>query len=157
MGPISVGLHVADKLGPEATEDLAHAFEELRDEVLAVADDRFGVRVGLVASELRHEMARMDGNLRQEMARMDGNLRQDMAKMDGNLRQDMAKMDANLRQDMTKMDANLRVSMADGFASIRKEMAEMRVELIRTSFLFWLGQFVAILAALGYMLRGVAR
>jgi hypothetical protein len=29
--------------------------------------------------------------------------------------------------------------------------------MIRMSFLFWLGQFVAIVAALAYMLRGVAR
>ena len=66
-------------------------------------------------------------------------------------------MDSNLRQDMAKMDANLRVSMAEGFSAIRRELSEMRVEMIRTSFLFWLGQFVAIVAALAYMLRGVAR
>src|SRR5262245_14872808 len=124
MTPTSMSVRLRDKLGQEASEDLAHAFEETRHEMLAVAQDRFDWRLGMVASELRQEMAKMDSNLRQEMA---------------------------------KMDANLRVSMADGFASIRKEVSEMRVELIRLSFLFWLGQFVTILAVLGYMLRGVAR
>jgi hypothetical protein len=122
MRSISVGLRITDKLGQEATEDLTHAFEEVRNDVLAAAQDRFEMRLGIAASELRQEMAKMGSNLRQEMART---------------------------------DANLRVSMAEGFASIRRELAEIRVDLIRASFLFWLGQFVAILAALGYMLRGI--
>jgi hypothetical protein len=113
MGLTRVSLRLQEKLGEEAAEDLAHAFEDERNKVLAVAQDRFDARLAVVASELRQEMA--------------------------------------------KMDANLRVSLAEGFASIRKEMSEMRVEMIRMSFLFWLGQFVAIVAALAYMLRGVAR
>jgi hypothetical protein len=122
--PTSVSFRLRDKLGDEASEDLGDAFEETKNDMLAIAQDRFEMRLSMVASELR---------------------------------QGMAKMDAGLRQNMAKMDANLRVSMADGFASIRKEISEMRVELIRTSFLIRLGQFVTILAVLGYMLRGVAR
>jgi hypothetical protein len=113
MTPTVVTVRLREKLGHEASEDLVHAFEDTKKEMLAVAHDRFDARLSVVASELRQEMA--------------------------------------------KMDANLRVSMAEGFASIRQEISEMRVELIRASFLFWLGQFVAILAVLGYMLRGVAR
>jgi len=62
---------------------------------------------------------------------------------------------SELRQDMAKLDANLRVPMADGFSMLRKEMSEMRVDMVRTSFLFWLGQFAALVAALAYMLRGL--
>jgi len=111
MSPTFGTVRLREKLGQEASDELVHAFEGAKKEVLAVAQDKFEARLAVVACELR--------------------------------------------QDMAKMDANLRVSMADGFASIRKEMSEMRVELIRASFLFWLGQFVAIIAALGYMLRGV--
>lgn len=36
-------------------------------------------------------------------------------------------------------------------------MSEMRVDVIRWSFLFWIGQFAATAALLGYMLRSIAR
>ena len=49
--------------------------------------------------------------------------------------------------------AALRVEMHNGFSAIRKEMAEQRVELLRWSFLFWLGQ----IAAMGGMFTLMAR
>ena len=71
------------------------------------------------------------------------------------LRQDMTKLDANLRVAMTDGFSTLRKEMTDGFSALRREMSEMRVDMIRASFLFWLGQFAALVAALGYMLRGL--
>jgi len=113
MGKISVGLRLRDKLGHDASDDLALVFEEAKNDMLAATQEKFEARLATVASELR--------------------------------------------QDMAKLDANLRVTMADGFSGLRKEMSEMRVDMIRMSFLFWLGQFVALVAALGYMLRPFVR
>ena len=47
----------------------------------------------------------------------------------------------------------LRVEMHAGFASIRQEMAGQRVELLKWSLLFWVGQFAAFTAVLSFMLR----
>ncbi len=113
MSRTSVSLRLREKLGQEASDDLALAIDNAKDEMLAVSQDKFEARLQIVS--------------------------------------------AGLREDMSKLDANLRVAMAEGFSSLRKEMSEMRVEMIRMSFLFWLGQFVALVAALGYMLRGFAR
>jgi hypothetical protein len=67
------------------------------------------------------------------------------------------RFDTRLAPDITKLDASLRVAIAEGFAIIRKEMGEMRVDIIRWSFLFWIGQVIAMATLFAYMLRPVAR
>ena len=44
--------------------------------------------------------------------------------------------------------ADLRLEMQKGFA-------DLRVELLRWSFFFWIGQVVAVASLLAFMLRGV--
>ena len=179
MGKTSLSLRLRDKLGHDASEDLALAFEEAKNEMLATTQDKFEARLAMAASELRQDMAKLDGNLRvtmadgfsalrKEMSEIDANLRvamaegfsalrREMSGIDANLHKEMSGTDANLRKEMSGIDANLRVTMAEGFSALRRDMSEMRVDIIRMSFLFWLGQFVALVAALGYMLRGFTR
>jgi hypothetical protein len=102
MGRTSVSLRIREKLGHEASEDLALAFEEAKDQMVAACEDKFEMRLQLVAAELR--------------------------------------------QDMAKLETSLRVAMAD-----------MRTDMIRWSFLFWVGQIVTIVSVLAYMLRSIAR
>lgn len=45
--------------------------------------------------------------------------------------------------------------MAEEFAKIRVEMAQLRTELLKWSFLFWIGQVVATASIMGFMLRFV--
>ena len=49
----------------------------------------------------------------------------------------------------------LRTEMHAGFADIRQELATTRVEMLKWSFLFWIGQVATIAALLSFMLRGV--
>jgi hypothetical protein len=106
-----VSVRLRERLGEEASDDLALAIDSAKGDMIAISQEKFDARLVVVASELR--------------------------------------------QDMAKLDGNLRVAVADGFSMLRKEMSEMRVDMVRTSFLFWLGRFAALAAALGYMLRGL--
>jgi hypothetical protein len=47
----------------------------------------------------------------------------------------------------------LRVELHDGLLSVRQELATTRVEMLKWSFLFWLGQVAAMAGLLGFMLR----
>jgi hypothetical protein len=111
MARTTISVRLRERLGEDASEDLAFAIDGAKGDMIAICQDKFEARLVVVAAELR--------------------------------------------QDMTKLDANLRVTMADGFAALRKEMSEMRVDMIRACFLFWLGQFAALVVALNYMLRGL--
>ena len=44
-------------------------------------------------------------------------------------------------------------SLHDGLSSIRAEVANTRVETLRWSFVFWIGQVAAVAALLAFMLR----
>ena len=62
-----------------------------------------------------------------------------------------------LRQDMTTMDAGIRVALTEGLSKIRVEMTDMRVDVLRWSFLFWISQVAATAALLAFMLRAFGR
>ena len=61
------------------------------------------------------------------------------------------------RQDMTTMDAGIRVALTEGLSKIRVEMRDMRVDVLRWSFLFWISQVAATAALLAFMLRAFGR
>jgi hypothetical protein len=69
------------------------------------------------------------------------------------LRADLVRTQSELRQEMAQMDAGLRVAFMDSFSKLRADLAEVRVETLRWSFLFWVGQLAAMAALLAYMLR----
>jgi tRNA U54 and U55 pseudouridine synthase Pus10 len=156
------------RLGDDATvallELLDASHREAREPLIAACTERFerrlveevaGLRVQNAeqGAALRHETLTLGAGLRQEMATMGAELRQEMATMGAELRQEMATMGAELRQEMATMGAELRQEMATMGAELRQEIAAGRVELIKWSFLFWIGQVLAITAIMGVMLR----
>ena len=124
MGVPDLGLRLRSRLGPEACEDLSDAFEQEKNDMLAVTSERFEQRLIAVSAELRAEIGRSQSELRQEM---------------------------------TTMDAGIRVALTDGLSKIRAEMTDMRVDMLRWSFLFWLGQVAATGTMLAFVLRGFVK
>jgi hypothetical protein len=68
----------------------------------------------------------------------------------------LAAVASELRQEMNRMDSGLRVTLAEGLAKIRIDLSESRVEMVRWSFFFWIGQFTATLTVIG-LLWGLAK
>lgn len=55
------------------------------------------------------------------------------------------RFDAKLQQGLAETKAELRTEMHAGFAQLRTDMANLRAELIKWMFLFWLGSVGASL------------
>ena len=72
------------------------------------------------------------------------------------LRADLTRTQADLRQEIAAGDAALRVAFTEGLSKIRTEMADMRVDVLRWSFVFWIGQVVATASLIAFMLRTIA-
>ena len=53
--------------------------------------------------------------------------------------------------------SQVRLDIERGFGALRQELANTRAELIRWSFLFWIGQVAAILGMLAVMARVTGR
>ncbi|RPI49747.1 MAG: hypothetical protein EHM55_23035 [Acidobacteria bacterium] len=49
----------------------------------------------------------------------------------------------------------LRVDMAKEFATVRVDMADLRLEILKWSFVFWIGQFAAVSAMMAFLLRTI--
>ena len=75
----TLGLRLRDRLGPEASQDLSGAFEEMENAVLTLATERFEARLAAVASDLRQEMARMDAGIRITLTEELSKIRIDMS------------------------------------------------------------------------------
>lgn len=69
------------------------------------------------------------------------------------LRSEIARTQSELRQEIAYGDAGLRVAFIEGLSRIRTEMSDMRVDVLRWSFLCWIGQVVATASLLAFMLR----
>ena len=63
------------------------------------------------------------------------------------------RFERRLTQEISGLRVDLTHEMHDGFAAVTKEMAELRAELLKWSFAFWIGQFAATIALLAFMLR----
>lgn len=60
---------------------------------------------------------------------------------------------SKLRVEMTNGFAALRQEMATGFAMFRQEMADQRFELLKWTFIFWVGQVFALGSLLAILIR----
>lgn len=69
------------------------------------------------------------------------------------LRVEMAQGFASARVEMAEGLALVRREMAEGLASVRQDMAQQRVELLKWAFVFWMGQFVAMVSLFALGIR----
>jgi hypothetical protein len=131
MPASSVPAALSERLGPDATSGLLDVFELERrtwsDDVLNIGAERFERRLAETGSALRVQIAQTEAGLRQEIAQV---------------RQEIAQVETRLRQELGGMELR-----------IMRELASSRVELLRWSFIFWIGQVVAVSAVMGAMLR----
>jgi hypothetical protein len=76
--------------------------------------------------------------------RFDARLEQRLAETRADLRSEIGQV----RSEMLTGFAQLRTEMGSGSAALRTEMADLRAELIKWMFLFWLGTVAATLAGI---------
>jgi hypothetical protein len=109
--------------------------------------------VSLALERFEHRLVEELAGLRIEMAGSQATLRDDLAQQSATLREKLAQQGATLRSEIAAVRIDLKSDMQGGFAAIRQEMATNRFELLKWSFLFWIGQVLAIVGLVGAMLR----
>src|SRR5437773_2253557 len=71
------------------------------------------------------------------------------------VRVEMARSEGRLREDIAKQGAALQTEIVQQAAAVRQEIARDRFELMKWSFLFWVGQVFAVVGLVGVMLRAI--
>jgi hypothetical protein len=126
-----------EQLGSEATHDLVRMFDTARAE--------------WTAEVVSLSLERFERRLVEELA----GLQIEMAQQNATLREKLAQQGAALRGAIAAVRTDLKSDMQEGFATIRQAMAANRFELLKWSFLFWIGQVLAIVGLVGAMLRAL--
>ena len=63
------------------------------------------------------------------------------------------RFERRLTEEVTALRVEVRDALHDGMLSVRQELATTRVEALKWSFVFWVGQVAAIAGLLAFMLR----
>ena len=133
MDSSSVPSALQERLGVEATMGLVHLFEVARTEwtveVVSLSVERFDRRLVEQIGTVRVEMEHCEARLREEIA--------------------------GVRVEMARGEARVHEEIAQQGTLIRQEIAANRFELLKWSFLFWVGQVVAVVGLVGVMLRAM--
>ena len=139
MQATAVSPALRERLGDEGTLGLLDLFEqagqEWKDDVLATAGDRFARTLAEESGKLRVLIAEETGKLRVMIAEQGAHFDARFGELGG-------RFDARLGEVAGRFDARL---------------AEQRAELLKWSFIFWIGQVAAMAALLAFMLRGLPR
>jgi hypothetical protein len=63
------------------------------------------------------------------------------------------RFERRLTEEVTALRVEVRDALHDGLLSVRQELATTRVEALKWSFVFWVGQVAVIAGLLAFMLR----
>jgi hypothetical protein len=141
-----------DRLGIQAMSELqqlvADTGQQWRDEVIALVAERFDRRLVEQMSALRLDMAKEFGAVRVEIAESCADVRSEISRECAAVRNEMARECAAVRSEMAREFAVVRGEMATGLASTR-------AELLKWSFVFWIGQFAAVTGMMAFLLRTI--
>ena len=144
-----LSLAVRERLGEEAARDLedyvAGVGTQWSDEMTQTSAERFDNRLAMTAECFDHQLAATT-------ERFDNRL----ATVAADLRLEMAGMRSDLHNEMHQGFERIWQAIADLRVSLRQEIADARVEVLRWSFLFWVGEVALLVSVLAFMLRGVA-
>jgi hypothetical protein len=138
-----------------------------------LTDEMSGMRVALAQTEaaLRQQVLEGDASLRREMSALAAALRQEINDQGIALRQEINDQGIALRQEIHDQGVVLRqeihdqgvvlrheicnqgVALRHEISSLRQEHLDSRFDLVKWSFVFWVGQVIAIAGVVGLMLR----
>ena len=65
------------------------------------------------------------------------------------------RFERRLTEEISGLRLEFREALHEGLTAVRQELATTRVETLKWSFLFWVGQIAAMAGLLAFMLRGL--
>ena len=150
-----------ERLGDEAALGLLELLESERAEwserVPSVAADRFERRLAEQIAGVRVELSAVRADIVRELDEGLGSIRQELATVRVETRQELATARAETRQELHAGLGSFRQDLHAGLGLLRQELANARVETLRWSFLFWVGQVAAMAGLLALMFRLTGR
>ncbi len=148
-------LELYEKLKPKLGEDEARSLLEY---VESTVEQRAATKSDLErnSGELREEIRRVEGELREEIRRVEGELREEIRRVEGKLREEIRQVEVKLREEINQLDGKLQTTesaLRREIHQVREDMQSMKADLIKWSFVFWVGAVAALSGVMFALLR----
>jgi hypothetical protein len=148
MPILTVPKVLREKLGDDGTDALVELLNQAtghaKADVLGFVEEKFERRlteeVAKFNERLTTEIGKVNERLTVEIGKVNERLTVEIGKVNERLTIEIAKMNDRLSSELAKLNAE--------FPRLRQELAEVKADLIRWMFIFWVGQLGAILGIL---------
>jgi hypothetical protein len=141
------------KLGDDAISDLHTLLDDRgrqwKEDVLAITGERFERRLSEEIGALRVDMAKEFAAVRVDMAKEFGAVRVEMATLAASMHSDTMET----RAQMAALAGSMRAEMATLTGATRADILKTRSDILKWSFVFWVGQFAAFSAVIAFLQR----
>jgi hypothetical protein len=159
MRPIRIPTRLIARLGSDESQDLAALLQEVtatvRDDLVTFTGERFGqalvVETAKLRVEFRDQLAALRVEFRDQLAALRVEFRDQLAGVRVEFRDQLAGFKAEYQGELADLRSEMRREQMQTRSAFREEMAGLRVEVLRWSFLFWLGQTATIFGVLAYL------
>jgi hypothetical protein len=130
-----------EKLGEEGTEALIELLNgtagQARTDVLTFVEEKFERRLSEEATKLdvkiSEEVSKLDVKISEEVAKLETRITNEVAKLDVKISEEVAKLETRITNEATKLDVKI---------------SDIKADLVRWMFIFWVGQLGAIIGIL---------
>ena len=157
MPIITVPKVLREKLGDEGVEALVAlintADSQTMSNVLALAEEKFERRLSEEATKLSAHITELESRLNQwigEVAtRLDARITEEVARLDARITEEAARLNVRLTEEVARLDARI----AGEAAQLNQRITEVKADVIRWMFLFWVGQIGALVGILAVVFK----
>ena len=130
MRIVNVPKALRDRLGEEATQALVDllnaATDQTQADTLALSEERYERR-------LSEEASKFGTRVTEETAKLDRRVTEEAGRLDNRITEEAAKLDRRITEEV---------------ARLRTQISDVRADLIRWMFVFWVGQVGVLLGIL---------
>lgn len=113
--------------------------------------ERLERRVGETKADLQEQIARTKGELQEQIASTKAGLQEQVANTKADLEKQIVNVRTDLREQIGSTKTHLEKEIAETGASLRVQMANVKADIIKWTFIFWVGQLAAIYTMLRLM------
>jgi hypothetical protein len=161
-----------ETLGHEAMADLQTVVEDAcrqaKDEMILVAGERFERRLGEEIGALRIDMAKEFADVRVELATFRSDVKGEFATIRSDFKAELttfrsevkaefATIRSDFKAELVTVRSDFKAELVTVRSDVKAELALTRTEVLKWSFLFWIGQVAAVGAVMAFLLRTIGQ
>ncbi len=156
---VNVPKALRDRLGDDGADALVEllnvASDSTKADALALSEEKYERRLSEEAAKLgsrvSEEAARLDRRITEESSKLDRRITEEVSKLNQRITDEVARLESRIAEEVSKLNQRITDEVArleSRIARLETRIADVRADLVRWMFVFWVGQIGALTAIL---------